>query len=110
MRSTDGGLTWIWIGGAMSEAGAEGLSFLNGTSIAFEPGDTSTFWIQSYVRDIYGNGVILTSDGGETFAKVPGTQHRYSTVVGRAVNGMGEEVLFQADNCAQASSMKIDRF
>ncbi len=109
MRSSDGGATWTNIGTAMGAVGATGIAYLS-SSLAFEPGDMRTLWSQNYIRDCSGQGMVSTNDGGLTFRNVPSTMNIYSTVVGRAVDSSGNEILFRSNNCGQVDRERIDRF
>ena len=110
MRSGDGGATWSNFGVALGAVGLTGMAFQNDSSIAFEPGDLGTFWVQNYVRDCSGQGMAMTNDGARSFTNVPETMDLYSTIVGRSVDTEGNEILWQARNCGSVSRVRIDRF
>jgi photosystem II stability/assembly factor-like uncharacterized protein len=95
-RSIDGGNTWVNLDGALAAAGANGTH-----AAAFDPNTPDHFWVADMPE-----GVLETTDGGGSFAGVPGSQHSFISNVARTFDGTNFRLVVTGA-CGAATSTVI---
>jgi len=95
-RSTDGGLTWTNLDGALARAGGN-----DAHSATFDPATMDRFWIADMPQ-----GVFETNNGGGTFVAVPGSSHSFISTVTRTSDGTNPQLVVTGA-CSAATSTVI---
>jgi photosystem II stability/assembly factor-like uncharacterized protein len=97
-RSIDGGNTWVNLDGALAAAGANGAH-----AATFDPNTPDHFWVTDMPE-----GVLETTDGGGSFAEVPGSTHSSISNVARTFDGTDFRLVVTGA-CDAATSTVIGR-